>query len=325
MRMHLAARLRKRQYLGRRLQRVERLEPRLTLSVTPGLELVVDYDDGSLESDDELTSLIGVDSPGLASTPYQNPLNPFDTNASFSVEPADVLFLINGLNDQQTLDAMAHGIDYRRFPDPTGDGKLAPLDVLQVINCLNNPEGGCTTVSVDDGLEPQPLMVDQVTRVDRQYPDQIIEAGAAVIASGSYHGYLTGGGATTEVHHQTAHYVDTESPTLQIWGSQSVAESVFAVSGWGHIELDLTVVSNIFDKFECCTGNDQPWTEIRAEGAETSLAVTATGNFSIIVTTSAADTIVGSGDYVVDAGAFTGILNNQRDSAAVTIEITGSV
>jgi hypothetical protein len=71
---------------------------------------------------------------------WTNPLNKFDVNANGSVDPLDVLNLINFINSSSTLTAPKDDRDLEnwRYLDPDRNGVVTPIDVLLVINEINN-------------------------------------------------------------------------------------------------------------------------------------------------------------------------------------------
>ncbi|MBI2478400.1 MAG: hypothetical protein HYV60_07090 [Planctomycetia bacterium] len=80
---------------------------------------------------------------------WQNPVNPLDVNANGSVEPLDVLIIINELNAPKFRDAAGRLVDAASLPlfpdfyfDTNRDGFLVPLDALVIINFLNSFNGG---------------------------------------------------------------------------------------------------------------------------------------------------------------------------------------
>lgn len=82
---------------------------------------------------------------------WQNPINRFDVNANGSVEPLDVLNIINELNNPRFRDSVGRLVDAASlavFPnfffDVNADGFAVPLDALIIVNFLNltsQPEG----------------------------------------------------------------------------------------------------------------------------------------------------------------------------------------
>ncbi len=80
---------------------------------------------------------------------WQNPANPFDVNANGSVEPLDVLLIINELNVNRFHDRVGLLNDAAKlipFPDTyfdsSGDRFVTPLDALMIINFLNRKASG---------------------------------------------------------------------------------------------------------------------------------------------------------------------------------------
>jgi hypothetical protein len=80
---------------------------------------------------------------------WQNPLNGVDVNANGSVEPQDVLIIVNELNDPQFHNAtglLTEAAQVPVFPnlfyDVLPDGFVVPLDALRIVNFLNAGEAG---------------------------------------------------------------------------------------------------------------------------------------------------------------------------------------
>ncbi|MFO0011727.1 MAG: cadherin domain-containing protein [Planctomycetota bacterium] len=111
----------------------------------------------------------------LNPTPWRNTALPFDVDRSGSVNPLDVLAVINAINGNASpilpvpRDSSSLGF---ADVDVDGDGQVTPLDVLAIINVLNapknNPEGeapGKTASHAVDSyfaqydVESDPLMV----------------------------------------------------------------------------------------------------------------------------------------------------------------------
>jgi hypothetical protein len=74
-------------------------------------------------------------------SPWQNPVLAEDVNNNGRVDPLDVLVLINEINTNQARALDGSGLTSPPYYDPTGDRLLSPLDVLQVINAINRPNG----------------------------------------------------------------------------------------------------------------------------------------------------------------------------------------
>ncbi len=78
-------------------------------------------------------------------SPWQNRLNPLDTNRSGGVDPLDALAIINAINAGQLgrlpFPRPASSLSLPDF-DVDGDGSLNPLDVLAIINSINNKARG---------------------------------------------------------------------------------------------------------------------------------------------------------------------------------------
>lgn len=75
---------------------------------------------------------------------WQNPASPHDVDGDGTIEPLDVLLLINEINSGGTRDLpprTAEDIDLP-FWDVSGDGRLDALDVLLVINYINSRLSG---------------------------------------------------------------------------------------------------------------------------------------------------------------------------------------
>ena len=80
---------------------------------------------------------------------WQNPANPLDVNANGSVEPLDVLLIINELNVGRFHDRvglLTVAVQLTPFPntyfDSSGDRFVTPLDALLIINFLNRQVSG---------------------------------------------------------------------------------------------------------------------------------------------------------------------------------------
>ena len=78
-------------------------------------------------------------------SPWQNLINKFDVNGDDSVDPLDVLTIINLINSRAGTSDSAKLPEFNpatpsqfSFLDVDADNSLSPLDVLQVINFINN-------------------------------------------------------------------------------------------------------------------------------------------------------------------------------------------
>ncbi|MCA9122258.1 MAG: hypothetical protein KDB11_18845 [Planctomycetales bacterium] len=89
---------------------------------------------------------------------WHNVALPLDVNKSSTVEPLDVLILINWLNAKGTsaLPGVAGEPEY--FLDTNNDGQVSPLDALLIINRLNNSqsEGEATYLTAPVSLSVTP-------------------------------------------------------------------------------------------------------------------------------------------------------------------------
>jgi thioredoxin-dependent peroxiredoxin len=80
----------------------------------------------------------------LLAADWQNPVNQYDVDMSGTVDPYDVLMVINDINSNgmRTLGARpTEGTPLPKF-DVNGDGDIGPMDVLLVINTLNQVQLG---------------------------------------------------------------------------------------------------------------------------------------------------------------------------------------
>jgi len=69
-------------------------------------------------------------------TPHQNPVNKFDVDGDGIVAPIDALFIVNHLN--LNLPAVLPPINTTSvFLDVSGDNFVSPIDFLLIINWLN--------------------------------------------------------------------------------------------------------------------------------------------------------------------------------------------
>ena len=78
-----------------------------------------------------------VATPAAAGSPWQNPTLPLDVNGDGKVTPLDALDVINQLLNTGT--GPLTGTPNGFFYDTNGDGKLSPLDALRVINAIEDP------------------------------------------------------------------------------------------------------------------------------------------------------------------------------------------
>ena len=77
-------------------------------------------------------------------SPWQNRLNPLDADRGGSVDPLDVLVLVNTINNESArILPIPRPASTLVLPDYDidGDGTLNPLDILAIINFLNNGRG----------------------------------------------------------------------------------------------------------------------------------------------------------------------------------------
>ncbi|MFN7876220.1 MAG: redoxin domain-containing protein [Pirellula sp.] len=86
----------------------------------------------------------------LLAADWQNPVNQYDVDMSGTVDPYDVLMVINDINSNgmRTLGARpTEGTTKPKF-DVNGDGDVGPMDVLLVINTLNQVQLGSIAPNV---------------------------------------------------------------------------------------------------------------------------------------------------------------------------------
>lgn len=75
--------------------------------------------------------------------PWQNPINPLDTNGDGVLSPSDALIVINYWNSGQSrLLPTSGSTKIYGFLDVNGDGIVSPSDAIQIINQLNAKHGG---------------------------------------------------------------------------------------------------------------------------------------------------------------------------------------
>ena len=74
----------------------------------------------------------------VTATPWRNPANPLDVNASGAVTAIDALVIINYLNAQNVTTLPATNPGGAPFLDVNGDNSITALDALWVINYLNS-------------------------------------------------------------------------------------------------------------------------------------------------------------------------------------------
>ena len=79
------------------------------------------------------------DAEGEGTTPWRNPLNPYDVNGDTRVSPIDALYVIHRLNTEGggPLPLPDPGFEPPPYMDVSGDGYVSPIDALQVISVLN--------------------------------------------------------------------------------------------------------------------------------------------------------------------------------------------
>jgi hypothetical protein len=74
-------------------------------------------------------------------SPWHNPSNPLDVDGNGSVAPLDALLVINEINVNGARSLAGSGLTAPPFLDTNNDGEVTPIDVLLVINFLNEAEG----------------------------------------------------------------------------------------------------------------------------------------------------------------------------------------
>jgi hypothetical protein len=95
-------------------------------------------------------------------SPWQNPVLAEDVNNQGSVDPIDVLILINEVNINGSRGLDGSGLTSPPYYDVNGDRVLSPLDILQVINAINrrgNSGGEGETVAAMQSLSTSSLIV----------------------------------------------------------------------------------------------------------------------------------------------------------------------
>jgi hypothetical protein len=76
-------------------------------------------------------------------SPWQNSVNHFDVNRDNSVDPLDVLQLVNALNEDFAI-STPRPANTLTLPDldVDGDNGLSPIDVLLIVNFINQEKAG---------------------------------------------------------------------------------------------------------------------------------------------------------------------------------------
>jgi uncharacterized delta-60 repeat protein len=69
--------------------------------------------------------------------PWQNPTNPYDVNGDGTVAPLDALIVLNYLNANGPGALTGSPTGTKTYYDVNGDGSIAPLDALEILNFLN--------------------------------------------------------------------------------------------------------------------------------------------------------------------------------------------
>ena len=80
----------------------------------------------------------------VATSPWQNRIEPMDVNNDGNVVPRDVLAIINHLNTEGAGELEAPSGEPDNYLDVTGDNHVSALDalrIIQVLNRLNNASG----------------------------------------------------------------------------------------------------------------------------------------------------------------------------------------
>lgn len=101
-------------------------------------------------------------------SPWQNAFNPFDVNRDKSVDPIDVLQLVNALNESVALSTPRPANTLTQPDlDVDGDNGLSPIDVLLIVNFINNEKAGGgaegeASVSLDSSNELQEFALSAV-------------------------------------------------------------------------------------------------------------------------------------------------------------------
>jgi hypothetical protein len=101
-----------------------------------------------LRGDDDLLQdgrIVDIGAPGISTHPWQNPTVPFDVDNNGLVAAVDVLTLINEINigGNRDLPAVPQGAgQLPPYLDVSGDDRLEPVDVLNVIDYINNRSSG---------------------------------------------------------------------------------------------------------------------------------------------------------------------------------------
>ena len=106
----------------------------------------------------------------VASSPYQNRVEPLDTNMDGFVAPNDVLAVVNRINREGAGELPAPDGEVATAYDVSGDNWVSALDALRIIQVLNRLSRGSG--------EPEPVAAGE--------PEEVQSVAAAVDATDAY-------------------------------------------------------------------------------------------------------------------------------------------
>jgi hypothetical protein len=113
---------------------------------------------------------------------WHHPLDPLDVGNNGSVEPLDVLLIINEINspnfttsDRHLVDASGLSIFPGFFYDVTNDSFLSPLDALVIINFINSRTPGEGESSAVEGDTASVLFASPVSATDSSPVGRVVE------------------------------------------------------------------------------------------------------------------------------------------------------
>jgi hypothetical protein len=91
----------------------------------------------------------------------QNPKQPLDTNDDQSIDPLDVLTVINWINSHEASTPIDSSIAAENYYDVDGDNTITPLDVLVLINFINSRLG-----AMGEGEAPNRSLFESLNSVE---------------------------------------------------------------------------------------------------------------------------------------------------------------
>ncbi len=279
-----------------RTLRFETLETRCLLDGTTWVR-EVEFVDRDVRTSTRLPLLVDTFSPRLKNNVHHNFILPGDVDRDGTLNPSDVMTLINHINAGTGLVDPAPGVLPNNFMDVTDDHKLAPDDALTVINLINAELTEPALIDVTHSrIFEEELLSHAAQPIEDDCSDDPNDVQTLLTVHGSYEGVLTAAEGKTEAVVESIRLDGGNNK--EAWGMRKYATSTLVLQGWGSISVTIDAGAVGYSHEASCA-TSTPWIDTETQFGLAQLTITAQGNFSIVLTVTAGLDVVGTDDYVL--------------------------